>query len=141
MVRLENIRNRSGLLLVVIGLAMLAFILTDLLSSSNGAVSTDLVLGEVGDEEIDYQAFEQRVQQALEVQRASNPSVNVDQVRNSEKIYQKYKIHINQMVILLLYLFLNLVRLFYAIYFYYLQCISDNQIYIYFQLFYFQNCF
>ena len=61
MVRLENIRNRSGLLLVVIGLAMLAFILTDLMSSSNGAVSTDLVLGEVGDEEIDYQAFEQRV--------------------------------------------------------------------------------
>ena len=55
MVRLENIRNRSGLLLVVIGLAMLAFILTDLMSSSNGAVSTDLVLGEVGDEEIDYQ--------------------------------------------------------------------------------------
>ena len=83
MVRLENIRNRSGLLLVVIGLAMLAFILTDLMSSSNGAVSTDLVLGEVGDEEIDYQAFEQRVQQALEAQRASNPSVNVDQVRNS----------------------------------------------------------
>ena len=83
MVRLENIRNRSGLLLVVIGLAMLAFILTDLMSSSNGAVSTDLVLGEVGDEEIDYQAFEQRVQQALEVQRASNPSVNVDQIRNS----------------------------------------------------------
>jgi len=83
MVRLENIRNRSGLLLVVIGLAMLAFILTDLMSSSNGAVSTDLVLGEVGDEEIDYQAFEQRVQQALEAQRASNPSVNVDQIRNS----------------------------------------------------------
>ena len=65
MVRLENIRNRSGLLLVVIGLAMLAFILTDLMSSSNGAVSTDLVLGEVGDEEIDYQFFEQRVQQSF----------------------------------------------------------------------------
>ena len=65
MVRLENIRNRSGLLLVVIGFAMLAFILTDLMSSSNGAVSTDLVLGEVGDEEIDYQAFEQRVQQSF----------------------------------------------------------------------------
>ena len=84
MVRLENIRNRSGLLLVVIGLAMLAFILTDLMSSSNGAVSTDLVLGEVGDEEIDYQAFEQRVQQALEAQRANNHSLKVEQIRNSE---------------------------------------------------------
>jgi len=83
MVRLENIRNRSGLLLVVIGFAMLAFILTDLMSSSNGAVSTDLALGEVGNEEINYQVFEQRVQQALEAQRSSNPSVNVDQIRNS----------------------------------------------------------
>ena len=83
MVSLENIRNRSGLLLVVIGFAMLAFILTDLMSSSNGAVSTDLVLGEVGDDEIDYQAFEQRVQQTVESQRASNPNVNVAQIRNS----------------------------------------------------------
>ena len=83
MVRLENIRNRSGLLLVVIGIAMLAFILTDLMSSSNGAVSTDFVIGEVGDEEIDYQVFIQRSQQALKEQRASNPSVNEDQVRNS----------------------------------------------------------
>ena len=83
MVSLENIRNRSGLLLVVIGFAMLAFILTDLLSSSNGSVSTDLVVGEVGNEEIDYQAFEQRVQETLENQRRSNPNVDIAQVRNS----------------------------------------------------------
>ncbi len=83
MVKLENIRNRSGLLLVVIGFAMLAFILTDLMSSSNGAVSNDLVLGEVGDEEIDYQFFEQRVQQSFDAQKSSNPQVNIDQVRNS----------------------------------------------------------
>ena len=76
MISLENIRNRSGLLLVVIGFAMLAFILTDLMSSSNGASSaTDLVVGEVGDDEIDYQVFEQRVQQTLESQRQSNPNV------------------------------------------------------------------
>ena len=83
MVSLENIRNRSGLLLVVIGFAMLAFILTDLLSSSNGSVSTDLVVGEVGNEEIEYQAFEQRVQETLENQRRSNPNIDIAQVRNS----------------------------------------------------------
>ena len=84
MISLENIRNRSGLLLVVIGFAMLAFILTDLMSSSNGASSaTDLVVGEVGDDEIDYQVFEQRVQQTLESQRQSNPNVDIAQVRNS----------------------------------------------------------
>ena len=43
----------------------------------------DLVLGEVGDEEIDYQFFEQRVQQSFDAQKSSNPQVNIDQVRNS----------------------------------------------------------
>tara|TARA_B100001741_G_scaffold313815_1_gene322282 strand:+ start:1470 stop:3527 length:2058 start_codon:yes stop_codon:yes gene_type:complete len=83
MVSLENIRNRSGLLMVVIGFAMLAFILTDLMSSSNGSVSTDLVVGQIGDEEIDYQLFEQRIQKTLESQRASNSNPNVNQVRNT----------------------------------------------------------
>ena len=84
MISLENIRNRSGLLLVVIGFAMMAFILTDLLSSRNGgAVSTDLVIGQVGDNEIDYQLFEKKVQESLEAQRRSNPNIDIAQVRNS----------------------------------------------------------
>ena len=84
MISLENIRNRSGLLLVVIGFAMMAFILTDLLSSRNGgAVSTDLVIGQVGDKEIDYQLFEKKVQESLEAQRRSNPNIDIAQVRNS----------------------------------------------------------
>ena len=83
MVSLENIRNRSGLLMVVIGFAMLAFILTDLMSSSNGSVSTDLVIGVIDDEEIDYQLFEQRIQKTLESQRTSNSNLNVNQVRNT----------------------------------------------------------
>ena len=83
MIKLENIRNRSGLLLVVIGFAMLAFILTDLMSSSNGAVTSDLVIGEIDGEDIDYQFFEERVQSTLENQRRSNPNINIDQVRNS----------------------------------------------------------
>ncbi len=96
MISLENIRNRSGLLLVVIGVAMLAFILTDLLSSQNGAGSTDLIVGEVGSETIDYKSFEQRVQSSVELQKQSNPNVNVEQIRNSiwnqlvrEMVYQK----------------------------------------------------
>ena len=69
--------------MVVIGFAMLAFILTDLMSSSNGSVSTDLVVGVIDDEEIDYQLFEQRIQKTLESQRTSNSNLNVNQVRNS----------------------------------------------------------
>jgi peptidyl-prolyl cis-trans isomerase D len=96
MISLEKIRNRSGLLLFVIGIAMLAFILTDLLSSQNSGGSTDLLVGEVGEETIDYQSFEQRVQTTVENQKQSNPNINVEQVRNSvwnqlvrEIVYQK----------------------------------------------------
>ena len=84
MVKLEHIRNRSGLLLFVIGIAMLGFILTDLLSSQNpGRGNIDMVVGVVGNEEIDYQNFEQRVQQNFESQRQSNPNIDINQVRNS----------------------------------------------------------
>ncbi|MGC6469823.1 MAG: SurA N-terminal domain-containing protein [Flavobacteriales bacterium] len=84
MVSLENIRNRSGLLLFVIGIAMLAFLLTDLMSSQGGGgMATDMVVGEIGSQEIDYQNFEQRVQESIDNQRRSNPNIDVTQVRNS----------------------------------------------------------
>lgn len=84
MVKLEQIRNRSGLLLFVIGIAMLAFILTDLLSSQNaGRGNVDMAVGVVGNEEIDFQNFEQRVQQNFDSQRQSNPNIDISQVRNS----------------------------------------------------------
>ena len=76
MITLEKIRNRSGLLLFVIGFALLAFILTDLLSSQNGGSGpTDLVVGTVANEEIDFQVFEQRVQQTFETQKLSTPQL------------------------------------------------------------------
>lgn len=84
MVKLEHIRNRSGLLLFVIGIAMLAFILTDLLSSQNaGRTNIDMAVGVIGDEELDFQYFEQRVQQDYDSQRQSNPNITITQVRNS----------------------------------------------------------
>ena len=84
MITLEKIRNRSGLLLFVIGFALLAFILTDLLSSQNGGSGpTDLVVGTVANEEIDFQVFEQRVQQTFDTQKQSNPNIDIAQIRNS----------------------------------------------------------
>ena len=94
--RLESIRNRSGLLMVVIGVAMFAFIMMDLMSSQRGGTSVDLVVGEVYGEEIDVQEFEARVQRQLDVQKQNNPNVEVGQVRNSvwtlltrELVFQK----------------------------------------------------
>lgn len=81
--RLESIRNRSGLLMVVIGVAMFAFIMMDLMSSQRGGVSVDLAVGEVHGEEIDVQEFEARVQRQFDVQKQNNPNIEVSQVRNS----------------------------------------------------------
>ena len=75
MISLENIRNRSGLLLTVIGVAMLAFIMTDLLSSQGGGTPTDLVVGEINGQAIDYKEFEQKVQQNVENQKQNNPNI------------------------------------------------------------------
>ena len=61
--RLESIRNRSGLLMVVIGVAMFAFIMMDLMSSQRSGGTTDLVVGEVNGEEIDLQTFELKFQE------------------------------------------------------------------------------
>ena len=94
--RLESIRNRSGLLMVVIGVAMFAFIMMDLMSSQRGGASIDLAVGEVHGEEIDVQEFEARVQRQFNLQKQNNPSIAVDQVRNSvwnsltrDLVYQK----------------------------------------------------
>ena len=94
--RLESIRNRSGLLMVVIGVAMFAFIMMDLMSSQRGTASVDLIVGEVHGEEIDVQEFEARVQTQFDVQKQNNPSTTLEQVRNSvwttlkrELVFQK----------------------------------------------------
>ncbi len=81
-----KIRERSGLLLVLVGGAMAAFILTDLFSG-RGSGREDQVLGTVGDEEISAVEFERRVNDEIESYRNDfNQQVNAqmtEQVRNS----------------------------------------------------------
>lgn len=82
-----RIRNASGLLVIVIGGAMVAFILGDLMSSGNTLFSGNPTeIGEVAGESIDGQKFELMVQDAIEnYKRNYNiPSVDAkttDQIR------------------------------------------------------------
>ena len=63
MISLDKLRKRSGLVIGIIGLALAAFLLGDLMSSSsslfNGAQG---VIGEVNEEVIDYREFETEAQ-------------------------------------------------------------------------------
>lgn len=78
-----KIRKRSGLLIIVIGLAMAAFILGDFFSASGQTNS--VVVGEIAGDEIDLQDFDRRVQNEIDAVKQANPSLTEaqsNQIRN-----------------------------------------------------------
>ncbi len=81
-----KIRERSGLLLVLVGGAIVLFILGDIMGGGNMG-RRDQVLGTVGDEEITAMEFERRVNDEVESYRNDfGQTVNAqmtEQVRNS----------------------------------------------------------
>ncbi|MBT28184.1 MAG: hypothetical protein CMO01_00885 [Thalassobius sp.] len=54
---INSIRNKSGLLLIVIGVAMLAFILGDLFSRNFLSQGNERIVGEIAGEEIPFEEF------------------------------------------------------------------------------------
>ena len=63
MISLDKLRKRSGLVIGIIGLALVAFLLGDLMSSSSSLFnSAQGIIGEVNDEVIDYREFETEAQ-------------------------------------------------------------------------------
>ena len=63
MISLDKLRKRSGLVIGIIGLALGAFLLGDLMSSSSSLFnSAQGVIGEVNNEVIDYREFETEAQ-------------------------------------------------------------------------------
>lgn len=74
MATLERIRRRSGLLIMVIGVAMLGFILTDLLGSGNSLLRGDAnVVGKVNGQSYDLQGFSKLMESREEIVRQNNP--------------------------------------------------------------------
>lgn len=66
MATLEKIRKRSVLLLVIIGVALLAFIIGDFLNSSRSIFGSGTTVAKVDGEKIDYIAFQQRYSELSE---------------------------------------------------------------------------
>lgn len=94
MATLERIRQRSGLLLIVIGLAMAAFILTDLLGSGNSILRGDAnVVGEINGVEIDALEFNRRVDERLSLLQRQNPQQSAGITRNAvaNQIWVEYQ--------------------------------------------------
>lgn len=74
MATLERIRQRSGLLIGIIGVAMLAFILTDLLGSGNSMFRADAnVVGKVNGRTVESREFAMRMDEREQIIRQQNP--------------------------------------------------------------------
>lgn len=87
MATLEKIRSKSGLLLVIIGAALLAFIVGDFFSSGRTLFGNGTTIAKVGDHKIDVQEFQRKVQdatsQAQQQGRQIDNAVLQQQVLNS----------------------------------------------------------
>ncbi|MBR4156596.1 MAG: peptidylprolyl isomerase [Bacteroidales bacterium] len=85
MAAIGNIRKHYGLLVVIVGLALLAFVMGDLLKSTNSRRTTNVAT--VGNEKITYQDYSNLVNMNLENAKASNGG--------SITTEQNYSVHAN----------------------------------------------
>jgi peptidyl-prolyl cis-trans isomerase D len=94
MATLEKIRNRAGVLVaVVIGLALLAFVLGDLFRGGGSAIRGDRYeIAEIGGKSISYQNFQREVEELVEINKMSQGQSALDaetrqQIR--EQVWQR----------------------------------------------------
>ena len=93
MATLGNIRNRSGLLLSVIGIAMLAFILGDFMQSKRSGGGGSSFIGEVLGEDISIQVYESKVDEGLNNWKNQNPEGILNQTITNQirsQIWDQY---------------------------------------------------
>ena len=72
MATLEKIRSKSALLLIIVGAALLAFIIGDFFTSGRTIFGTGTTIAKVDGNKIDIQEFQRRVQDASQQAQAQN---------------------------------------------------------------------
>lgn len=88
MATLQRIRNRAGLLVGVIGVAMLAFILTDLLSSGNSIAQRSLnEIGEIDGETITAQDFQRLLETSIQAKFPNGQATEEDRGRERDLLW------------------------------------------------------
>ncbi len=78
MATLEKIRKKSTLLLVVVGVALLAFIIGDFFTSGRTLFGTGTTIAKVGDRKIDVQDFQRRNEEASQQMQQQQPNSKID---------------------------------------------------------------
>ncbi len=84
---IQKIQNQTGCLLLVIGIAMLAFVLTDLFSSRTSMFGKNAnTVGTIGGESVDVQEYNEIYDGLIANLQAQNPGLELD-----ERFLQSYK--------------------------------------------------
>ena len=76
---LEKIRSRTGLLVGIIGLALIIFVLESLLGSGGSLFSgDDTLIGKIAGDKIDYSTFNNKVNEVTNQWQQGNPNASLD---------------------------------------------------------------
>lgn len=98
MTTLGRIRSKAGLLVAVVGIALAAFILGDLVQGKNNFSMKDANdIGEIAGQTITYNEFNYRVQEAIDAQQ-KNTGQSVDESMKDMIVQQIWNQMINEMV-------------------------------------------
>ncbi len=97
---LEKIRSKTGLLVGIIGLALVIFVLESLLGSGGALFGgNDTLVGKIGDDKIDYTVFNTRVNEQIMQIQQSNPNAPIDEKTKEQIVDQIWNQMINERVI------------------------------------------
>ena len=90
---LQKIQNQTGCLFLVIGVAMLAFVLTDLLSSGSSIFgSNENSVGSIGDENVSYEEFNQTYEGLKFQIQQNNPGFQFNEAMSAQYRQQAWNI-------------------------------------------------
>ena len=81
MAAIGSIRKQSGLLIIVVGIAMAAFILGDFMK---GSPRRSNIVGEINGEKITYPEFSRKVEENLEIEKRNKNTSNLTAVESFE---------------------------------------------------------
>ncbi|MEI6487761.1 MAG: SurA N-terminal domain-containing protein [Bacteroidota bacterium] len=96
---LERLRKRSGLLVAIVGIALLAFVLTGLFERGSSLFGgSSRAVGEIGGKSIDYNVFNQKVQEALENQKRNGQKTSLTAEETDQTVQQVWNQTINEEV-------------------------------------------
>jgi peptidyl-prolyl cis-trans isomerase D len=96
---LESLRQRSGLLVAIVGIALLTFVLTGLLERGSLG-GPDTTVGEIAGKPIEYNVFNKKVEEAVENKKRSLGKATLTDKETEDVVQEVWNMLINEEVML-----------------------------------------